>query len=568
MITFRQILKNRQESGETNYYSVLTDIFENGLNSWLTLLGQSNNTFNGIPHIKNVENHIDHAVPDIIKKKFSSTEIFLLLSSILLHDIGKIDALKNGKTDDPEEKLDLHSTYSCNKVINEWAFLKIPNEQLARWIAIVVCSHTWNSPIPGKIKGNPCDFRKDQKCRLVCENNNISELDFYHEAADGQVRLDWVAAILRLGDEVDNINLRTLPNWLTNSNDKQSWRKFINSISFDIVGRCIKLYTIDFTDEDWETISNKNTYRARALDGILWIEKVLEGWKRPLLEMGLNYEKVFIDSAKPTPTLYNNKSYEEDNKNDILIEPALNKKLLERIIYSMIRLNNSVIRKKAFSWTSLAAESRIHNIELVKLAVQRIKYIASVKNESPGIYQRLKDKKIISSYNGWHLVSIANNEKNIELQNRQDNENIIHTNIKELDYLLCPDDPKNPDNKDWQGGFYIPTNESKNKWFTPVIIIEGSSGDGKTSLMNQIACNLIRQGWLNVYYSLEQENDRIIQNMKGYGYFPEPENNNKTIQNIKEKIINLEEKPWYQLNIKTVPDDGFLIFPSVKSSLI
>ena len=151
MKTFRQILKNRQENCETNYHSVLLEMFNTGIKSWLSLLGEANNTFNGIPHIQNVENHADHAVPDHIKDDFSSTEIFLLLSSILLHDIGKIDAHN-------DETLPLHSTYSCNKVINDWAFLKIPNEQLARWIAIIVCAHSWDSPIPGLIKEHPCDL--------------------------------------------------------------------------------------------------------------------------------------------------------------------------------------------------------------------------------------------------------------------------------------------------------------------------------------------------------------------------------------------------------------------------
>ena len=309
-------------------------MFDEGLKSWLSLLGETNNTFNGIPHIQNIENHVNHAVPDIIKENFSSTEIFLLLSSILLHDIGKIEVKKKGVNSD------FHSTYSCNKVINEWAFLKIPNEQLARWIAIIVCSHTWDSPIPGKIKEkNNCPLRKSD-CALVCEKNKLSELNFYHESSDGRVRLDWLAAILRLGDEVDNIKLRTIPNWLINSKNEESWRKYINSINFDNIGRCIKLRTIDFNSKEWKKEikfkNKKTTYRELAFSGINSIEKVLTGWNRPLIEMGLIYEKAFIESAKPSPVLYNTK--EESN---LLFEPALNEQLLQQIIDSMIRLENT-----------------------------------------------------------------------------------------------------------------------------------------------------------------------------------------------------------------------------------
>ena len=375
--------------------------------------------------------------------------------------------------------------------------------------------------------------------------------------------MDWIAAIIRLCDEVDNINFRTLPDWLTNPNDKQTWRNYINSISFDIIGHCIKLHTNDFSksNEKWLNKSKEITHRQRALNGIKLIEGVLEGWKRPLLEIGLIYDKVFISSAGPTPTLYNSL-----DENDFILEPALNEKLLVRIVDSMITLNNSVIGKKSFTWESLAAESRIHSIDLIKLAVQRIKF-----NKSKNEISKIQEFQIISSYNGWQLKSNEVVVHDLEPQDKPINEYIIKTNIKELDYLLCPGDPKDPANKKWQGGFYIPKNESNHKWFTPIVIIEGSSGDGKTSLMNQIACNLVRQGWLSVFYSLEQENDRFIQNIKGYGFY----NKIKNVQaetldisdDIKERIINLEEKPWYSLKLEKNTENGFLIFPNLTSNL-
>jgi hypothetical protein len=238
MITFRQMLKERESKGDTCLYSALEEIFQDGLKSWLSLLGEKDKSFLGIPHTQNVETHIDNAVPDSVKRGFSSTEIFVLLASVLLHDIGKLkkDALP-------------HSPKSCQIIQKNWAFLRIPSHQLSIWISAVSCSHTWPTPFPPKIfekekrKICPKDVRKD--CELTCEIEEFSELNLHHEADDGPVRLDWIATLLRIGDEVDNFNRRTLPRWIPDTTDDH-WRSYINSIFFDLAGKCIKLRTCDF----------------------------------------------------------------------------------------------------------------------------------------------------------------------------------------------------------------------------------------------------------------------------------------------------------------------------------
>ena len=136
MLTFRSILKDREEKNETTLYSSLVEIEKAALESWSNQLGEKNGSYNGIPHLKGVELLFNNAVPDMLKKEFNSTEIFLLLSSVLLHDIGKLF------------KTDKHATSSAIYIQENWAFLKIPSKQYSRWIAILSCSHCWVNPKP------------------------------------------------------------------------------------------------------------------------------------------------------------------------------------------------------------------------------------------------------------------------------------------------------------------------------------------------------------------------------------------------------------------------------------
>ncbi len=45
MITFRQMLKERESKGDPCLYSALEEIFQDGLKSWLSLLGEKDKTF-------------------------------------------------------------------------------------------------------------------------------------------------------------------------------------------------------------------------------------------------------------------------------------------------------------------------------------------------------------------------------------------------------------------------------------------------------------------------------------------------------------------------------------------
>jgi HD superfamily phosphodiesterase len=57
---------------------------------WLHLLKPDHGSHSGLIHLRNVERNTDKMVPAQMKEQFSDGEIFLLLASVLLHDIGRI----------------------------------------------------------------------------------------------------------------------------------------------------------------------------------------------------------------------------------------------------------------------------------------------------------------------------------------------------------------------------------------------------------------------------------------------------------------------------------------------
>jgi KaiC/GvpD/RAD55 family RecA-like ATPase len=510
MLTFRSILKSYEDKNETSLYSSLLEIEKAALESWSNQLGEKNGSYNGIPHLKGVELHINNAVPDQLKKEFSSTEIFLLLSSVLLHDIGKLF------------KTDCHAADSAIYIQENWAFLKIPSKQFSRWIAILSCSHFWNNPTP-----STCSQEDKEKCSLVCETGNYSELDILNESSDGTIRLKWLAALLRLADEVDNQASRAVPEELEKSVKKLSWRRLINSVIFDREGECIKLRMVSLENQN-DLESTDYNYINEAIGKI---NTVLNQWASPLNEMSIKYKEAFIEVSIPVPALIPAReiAVEKFNNTRTIIqcsfEPAFEEYLLEKLSKTMIKLENSIIDKGLISWESLAEEVGFNNSLLAKKMAFRLNCICICKDKAPRYnYNFINEiKSIIISDAGWNLKEYSTpNSKHKALRKPE----VISTNIVKLDSFLFPD------SKSDKKGFTIFTMRDGRK-LTPIIAIVGSSGEGKTTLSLQIASNLIKGDgdWCSVYYSLEQEPSRIIQQLDGHQFL---------IDAYKNNVINLE----------------------------
>ena len=87
---------------ESTLASQVEEVRERGLEDWVHLLAPEFGSHAGYPHLRNVERIANQIVPDPVKDNFSTGEIFLLLSAIFLHDIGKTIPAR----DDPDQGCD------------------------------------------------------------------------------------------------------------------------------------------------------------------------------------------------------------------------------------------------------------------------------------------------------------------------------------------------------------------------------------------------------------------------------------------------------------------------------
>ncbi len=594
MVTFRNLLRQYEDEGRTDLYSAYNRMYAEALSSWLPQLGAAEGAHQGIPHIANVEAHIEAAIPEGVKKNLIPTELFLLLASILLHDIGKIRA--EGENDAPTKG---HAKLSCLEIQEQWPYLRIPRRRLAKWCAILACSHAWKTPKPP----SGCEFRAGNGCDFHCEPGRFSDLSLTPDTEEGRVRLAWIASLLRLGDEVDNKETRAIVHWLRevpvrrcDAEDKENarkthgakeWRGQIQWIDFDAVGQCIRFRC---TESQLDEIK-----RQEKLDSLKRaVHKtnlVLRGWSRPFLEMGLRYRETLLDVQAPDSVLKKLPSGfgEGDMLPDfeVALEPSLSKDLLRRISAAMTRLDRGVIGNQSFTWVALAEEAGIDDAEVVKLGARRLRAISLAPGPYGGEWRELVDgTSIICSTDTWQLERGQANDLPLRDEDatcEYEPPKVISTGLVELDKLLCPDDPGAAQDEadqepEWPGGFYCPSGgvgETSQRWFSPIIMIEGPSGMGKTILSLQIACNLARrtseggtgaqettlpERWLCLYYSLEQEPSRLQKSLSAFRGFAGHED--VAAYKLNDHLLDFNVTPWYEVG----PDGydlGKLLFPNL-----
>ncbi len=542
MATFRKMLSDREKEGETAWYAALQNMQAEAQKSWLGQTGQVWGSYNGVPHLTNVERNLDHLADDELKSSFSSTEIFILLAAVLLHDIGKL------MVKDP--KKEAHYIHSCSKILKDWYHLKIPDFECARWIAVLACAHGWPEPLPPPA----CPALAGELCALCFSGRGgarSSELDADPVALDGPVRLRWLAALLRMADEVDNEIERAVPDWLRDSlpgeDPELSWRRNIHAVLFDRAGQCIKLSTLSLDAKQWG--KKQLAFLGQAVGKI---DIVLQAWCEPLEEMGIFLKRAFIDVALPAPSLYTAADLDRIGDDPAFvpssIEPALENDplLLDKLYVSMVRLDNGVIDKVWFSWEALAEEAGIVDVALARMGVRRINAISQGGRSYRGRSDPFPRKCIITS-EAWRfdrantspipVTSPPSRAAGMEVQQ------VIPTGIAYLDEFLSPDYS--------QKGFFAPTTNSGRPLF-PIIAIEGGSGLGKSTLSMQIACNIMQDtfngtAWCCLFYSLEQEPEWIIEHLKSHHYF-----NETRAQTIAQNVLDLEDSAHAYFALKSI----------------
>ena len=174
MYSFEDILKQV----DAQYYHRYMN-FVHSIKDILSFQQAPFDTYAGEKHIRSVIQNLDLLIPDNIKQKLSSTEIFLLLIAAWLHDIGKIREFDSSKS--YSEQITKHAEIGFDYIINKSAIFQL-DEKEALIIAYIVKGHGILdlSDLPSK-KGL---------------------------GASGAIDVRKLAAILRFADELDIEYLR------------------------------------------------------------------------------------------------------------------------------------------------------------------------------------------------------------------------------------------------------------------------------------------------------------------------------------------------------------------------
>ena len=343
-----------------NLASRLEYIRQRGLEDWVNLIKFELGSHSGLPHLHNVEVIANRIIPDHMKVGFSAGEIFLLLSAIYLHDIGKI--IPN----DPKKHF-----VSCLEIIEQQGIaLGLPDERITKYCALLVFCHGLPEPPSGElntsIKGNGNSREDLQK---LAANFRTTSLAPY-----GILRIPLLASILRIADETDNSWNRALREYWyelykeNSENVDKAFRRCIEDIEFCHDGRCLILHVPEMEEEP----KIRKEHFSRITDVRNQIDDVLHNWSYELNKIGVQFDAVFIE--------YRNHLYKESpfysGKLDFprlseVVDKGVQKSV-KQLLDSMIQLSLGSYGYTQFTWETLEAQVGRPLTAVDKWLVERI----------------------------------------------------------------------------------------------------------------------------------------------------------------------------------------------------
>lgn len=209
MAALREALK---ESSPELYQAYMRS-WDIAWNEWLPALAVQNDSYNSYPHIRNLETYLDQVLFDnpgscgkatgVLRVNLTPVEIYLLLCSVLFHDIGRIHA-KDG-----------HGKKSSDLVKKHWSGFGIRSYELAGSLGNICHYHDCG------------DEEREELHYRLC---NVV-IDPY-----GEVRERPIASLLLLADHLDGAFTRVLPHYLRSSDNIQvigAFRRVVRGVYID-----------------------------------------------------------------------------------------------------------------------------------------------------------------------------------------------------------------------------------------------------------------------------------------------------------------------------------------------
>lgn len=413
-------LRNELKEKSPELYQAFEHSWNKALNEWLPAL-KSEDSYNSFPHFRNMENHLDRIIL-LIEKFYKSydihfeltaPEIYLILSSILFHDIGRILGKEN------------HGFKSKNIIHKNFGELGVPSRELAQSLEKL------------------CEYH--DSVELSTQDKQLPTMSIVHIDPYGKVREQELASLLVLIDHMDSSFVRVVPEYIIPDEKTQAvgtFRRNIRGVYFDPDAQmvCTCLRDIDETnlygkyeyqfDEylDKETrkklpninLIEKCTYdlikknnkiekiiklrkdkiedkvlgniRLKPIDWLIFLKfitvkkksenkpwseekisalvmhdvmintQVLRRIRDDLSKIGIHARSWLIEKDEHLYNFVGDETY----------EPVFHKQSLIDIVKSMWELSVQIISTGYFSYETLASAVRDPNIKKVKKAVHRI----------------------------------------------------------------------------------------------------------------------------------------------------------------------------------------------------
>ena len=219
-------LRKQLKDKDSKLYDALMRSWDIAEKEWLPAMSSKMGSYNGLPHITGVEAHADNILAQVDNDKapyettlrLSPCEKYILLASILFHDIGRI------------EQSDCHGEYSRAKIVGKHPSLGIEHKHLAEIIGDVCCYH---------------DCSEKTKQNLKMQSLRDRDIEPY-----GLIRVKPLAILLALFDELDGSYKRVYPYYLETSSLIEGFRRSTSNIRTDVSSMTI----VSCTDIDKEKL--------------------------------------------------------------------------------------------------------------------------------------------------------------------------------------------------------------------------------------------------------------------------------------------------------------------------
>jgi hypothetical protein len=206
--------KDLLKSKDNELYKMLESAWELAEKEISSVLQSADESLNSLPHSRNLENYLDSILiqcTDVFNEAsevyFTPHELFCLLMSILLHDIGRIKF-------EPA-----HGTFSRHYIIENYIRLGLKNDELAEAVAAI------------------CEFHKPAGDRD--QESSIIILD----GQGGKIRIRALAELLVLLDEMDTTFRRLKPLWVLDQDKyntgKGIFRYYIKGVRYDLFTQAV-----------------------------------------------------------------------------------------------------------------------------------------------------------------------------------------------------------------------------------------------------------------------------------------------------------------------------------------